>query len=124
MSIPFNVLEPVQPTVSTLTVLYPYTELSALYPTIDFDSILMAVINLDETNPVDVTFWTSEDGVHPDGSFTYSYTIDPQTQQSLEIDNLTPRAFFSISASSQGPGYPPVIVQAYVRGIVHKYKPI
>jgi hypothetical protein len=118
MPAPCDLFKLSEPTpVSTLTVLLPYTELLTWYSNVWFDGLILAVINLDATNAVYVTFNTSEDATHADGSHAYNYTITPGTQESLEFDGIIPRKYFSIEASTAGPDYPTVNVQWCVRGV-------
>jgi hypothetical protein len=102
-------------TVSTLTVLFPFTNLRAVSPPLSAAGYVLAIINLDPTNSIIVNFETSEDGVHADENSTYTYTVGPGSQAKLGLAEPFPETYFAITANSQGPSYPTVAVQWCVR---------
>lgn len=86
--------------VSTLTPLLPFFDFSL------FQVILLSVQNVDPTSSVTVYFETSEDGINSDPQLTYSYTILPGQQCSLEVGPQQIRRYYSISAETTGPSFP------------------
>lgn len=83
--------------VSTLTPLLPFTDFSK------FQTLILSVQNVDPTNPVTVFFETSEDGISVDSALTYSYTIQPGQQCSLEVGPQNIRTYYSIAAETASP---------------------
>lgn len=96
--------------VSTLTVLKAFFDVASSY-----SSALFALTNLDATNPVTFIVETSEDGSHADGDTSWSFTVAPGTQQSLEVGGVL-RRYWRISAQTTNP-YPVAQVTWTITGI-------
>ena len=101
--------------VSTLTPLLAFTNLQGLCPPVAVSAFTLAIINLDPTNSITVNFEVSEDGIHPDAGRSYTYTVGPGQQQSLQIAEPFLDSYFAITASSMGPSFPVVAVEWCVR---------
>lgn len=86
-------------TVSTLTVLMPFTELAA-----ELETLLFYVLNQSATETVTATLETSEDGVLADSDRTYTLTAPPSTQASQEVQ-LPLRTYWRLSASTASPTF-------------------
>lgn len=98
--------------VSTLTTLLAFTDLGAHH-----SALLFAVMNLSETESVNVKIDTSEDGVHPDDYRSHLIVAPPGMQASLEIGPILLRRYFRLAAYTTSPAFPTAYVQWTVRGV-------
>jgi len=99
-SIPFGDLV----NVSTLTTLLQFQTWTNL------DSLLVALVNLDTTNPVTLRVETSEDGIHPDDEY-FEKVAPAGKQASIEIGPSARRTYWRVSAYTASPAYPTVAVK-------------
>ncbi len=81
--------------------------------------LCLEVINLDPTNSVTVQLVPIPDGVSPDPAKQVSFTVGPKQSGSTELNPYVLRQMFEVTANTQAPGYPTVMVQiqllAYLR---------
>lgn len=101
--------------ISTLTPLFPFTNLALAVGPIPVTAFILAIINLDPTNSIIVNFEVSEDGIHPDAARSYNYEVAPGMQQSLSISGPDADTYFAITAQSMSPSFPTVAVKWAVR---------
>lgn len=92
--------------VSTTTLLLPWQKTGTGPRT-----MLFYVINLDPTNQVTVTVDTSELPPYPDDDKATPLVIAPLRQGSAEVGPFAMRAWFRVTAVTDGPSYPTVSVR-------------
>lgn len=97
--------------VSTLTVLKAFADLGYEYHT-----LLFTVTNLDGSNPLNVTFETSENGTNPDCVQVWNLVAQPGKQASMQYTEGL-RRYWRISAATNSPGFPTVACTWEIRGI-------
>jgi hypothetical protein len=96
--------------VNTLTPLMPWTDVGH-----GNKIILFVCTNLDPTNAVNLVIENSEDESHVDDSITQNILIPPLRQGSWELGPDSVRNIWRMSAHTNDPGYPTVLVKWMLR---------
>lgn len=94
--------------VGALTVLKAWTPLGSSYET-----LLFVLQNTDGATACDLIVETSEDGVYPDGTQTWTIAAAAGKQASLEVTDVI-RKYWRVSAQTAGPT---VAVKWSIRGV-------
>jgi len=92
------------------------TPLTGWLSVIDFVKVLFALQNTDVTNEVSLIVETSEDAATPDAVF-WRATAPAGDQVSYQIGPKDVHTYFRMSAVTDSPGFPTVVVNWQMRGI-------
>ena len=96
--------------VSTLIELMPWTDIGH-----GNKIALFACVNMDTTNVANLIIENSEDESHVDDGYTQSILIPPLKQGSCEMGPDSVRNIWRMSAHTNDPGYPTVMVKWMLR---------